>query len=281
MSYSEGLSASDVALLSNSGRSNNDGWGNEGGAWWIIIFLIFALGGFRGNGWGNNQGGGAADNYVLASDFATLQRQLDSGFDRIGNRIENVNNGLCDGFYAMNTGILNGFGGVQQTLCQGFSGVNNAITQNGYETRLGIQNLNSQLASCCCDIKTQLADCCCTTQRGIDGINYNMAMNTNALQNTMCNNTRDIIESNNANYRALHDEIVANRIEDKNAQIQAQQNEINALRLAASQSAQNEYLVNQLSPKCPVPAFLTCNPYTGQTYTNGYGYGCNSGCGCN
>ena len=33
MSYAEGLSASDVALLSNSGRSNNDGWGNEGGAW--------------------------------------------------------------------------------------------------------------------------------------------------------------------------------------------------------------------------------------------------------
>lgn len=277
MSYSEGLSASDVALLSNSGRSNNDGWGNEGGAWWIIIFLIFALGGFRGNGWGNNQGGGAADNYVLASDFATLQRQLDSGFDRIGNRIENVNNGLCDGFYAMNTGMLNGFSGVQQTLCQGFSGVNNAITQNGYETRLGIQNLNSQLASCCCDIKTQLADCCCTTQRGIDGINYNMAMNTNALQNTMCNNTRDIIESNNANYRALHDEIVANRIEDKNAQIQAQQNEINALRLAASQSAQNTYLLDQLKP-CPVPAYITCNPY--QTYNYGCSNGCNSGCGC-
>ena len=72
--------------------------------------MIFALGGFGNNGWGNrgNQGG-AADNYVLASDFATLQRQLDSGFDRIGNRIENANNGLCDGFYAMNTGMLNGF----------------------------------------------------------------------------------------------------------------------------------------------------------------------------
>lgn len=280
MSYGEGLSASDVALLSNSGRSNNDGWGNEGGAWWIIIFLIFALGGFRGNGWGNNQGGGVADNYVLASDFATLQRQLDSGFDRIGNRIENVNNGLCDGFYAMNTGMLNGFGGVQQTLCQGFSGVNSAITTNGYETRLGVQGLASQLANCCCDIRQQISDCCCTTQRGIDGINYNMAMNTNALQNTMCNNTRDIIESNNANYRALHDEIVANRIEDKNAQIQAQQNEINTLRLAASQERQNNYLIDQLKP-CPIPAYITCNPYQsyGYTYPNN-GCGCNSGCGC-
>ena len=104
-----------------------------------------------------------------------------------------------------------------------------------------------------------------------------MAMNTNSIQQTLCNNTRDIIESQNANYRALHDEIVANRIEDKNAQIAAQQNEINALRLAASQEKQNNYLVDQLAPKCPIPAFLTCNPYTGQTYTNGYGYGCNCG----
>ena len=241
--------------------------------------MIFALGGFRGNGWGNNQGGGVADNYVLASDFATLQRQLDSGFDRIGNRIENANNGLCDGFYAMNTGMLNGFGGVQQTLCQGFSGVNNAITTNGYETRLGVQGLASQLANCCCDIRQQISDCCCTTQRGIDGINYNMAMNTNALQNTMCNNTRDIIESNNANYRALHDEIVANRIEDKNAQIQAQQNEINALRLAASQERQNNYLIDQLKP-CPSPSYIVPNPNCCYNYgVNGFGY--NNSCGCN
>lgn len=83
-------------------------------------------------------------------------------------------------------------------------------------------------------------------------------------------NTRDIVDTVNANYRALHDEIVANRIEDKNAQIQAQQNEINALRLSASQSAQNTYLIDQLKP-CPIPAYLTCNPYQSINY---------NGCGC-
>ena len=106
-----------------------------------------------------------------------------------------------------------------------------------------------------------------------------MATNTCSITNAINNSTRDLIDNQNANYRALHDEIVANRIEDKNAQIQAQQNEINALRLAASQEKQNNYLVEQLAPKCPIPAFLTCNPYTGQTYTNGYSYnGCNCGC---
>lgn len=279
MSYGEGLSASDVALLSNPNRSN-DMWGNDGGAWWIIMFLIFSLGGF-GNNWGNrgNQNGGVTDNYILASDFATLQRQIDSGFDRNGQMINQVNNGLCDGFYAMNTGMLNGFGNIQQTLSQGFSGVNNTITQNGYETRLGVQALGSQLANCCCDLRQEIANTSCATQRGIDGVNYNMAMNSNNIQNAICNSTRDIIESNNANYRALHDEIVANRLEDKNAQIQAQQNEINALRLAASQEKQNSYLINELKTPCPVPAYITCNPY--QTY--GYTYptnGCNNGCGC-
>lgn len=269
MNYSDGgYSLADIAAATGSNGRNNDGFGNDGNWAWVLIFLIFALGGFGRNGYGFGGGtGSVSDNYVLASDFATLQRQMDSGFDRIGNRIENVNNGLCDGFYAMNTGMLNGFGGVQQTLCQGFSGVNNAITQNGYETRLGTQNLASQLASCCCDIK-----------EGIQGVNFNMAQNTCALQNTMNMNTRDIIESNNANYRALHDEIVANRIEDKNAQIQAQQNEINALRLAASQERQNSFLISQLNPT-PVPSYPVVNPNCCLNYqvTNGC---CGNGCNC-
>lgn len=211
MNYSDGgYSLADIAAATGNNGRNNDGFGNDGNWAWVLIFLIFALGGFgrNGYGFGGGTGVGATDNYVLASDFATLQRQMDSGFDRIGNRIENVNNGLCDGFYAMNTSMLNGFGGVQQALCQGFSGINQAIATNGYETRLGTQALGSQLANCCCDIK-----------EGIQGVNFNMAQNTCALQNTMNMNTRDIIESNNANYRALHDEIVANKLETKNDRI--------------------------------------------------------------
>ena len=281
MNYGDsGLSASDVALLTgNNDRNTNGGVGY--GSWaWVLIFLIFAFGGFgrNGFGFGGGTGVGATDNYVLASDFATLQRQMDSGFDRIGNRIENVNNGLCDGFYAMNTGMLNGFGGVQQTLCQGFSGVNNAITQNGYETRLGTQNLASQLANCCCDIRQEIADCCCKTQSSIKDVNYNMAMNTNAIQNAMCLNTRDLIENQNANYRAIHEELVANKLEAKNDRIAEQQNEINALRLAASQERQNSFLISQLNPT-PVPSYPVVNPNCCLNYqvTN---VCCGNGCNC-
>lgn len=246
-----GLTASDVALL--SGRNgNNDGFGDNG-SWWVIIFLIFAFMGWgrNGNGFGGGNGSGATDNYVLASDFATIQRQLSDGFNDLTAQSRYIQNGICDGFYAMNTSLLNGF-----------AGVNNSIMTNGYETRNAINNVSSQLA-----------ECCCKTQSAIQGVNYNLATNTCALQNTMNMNTRDIVDTVNANYRALHDEIVANRIEDKNAQITAQQNEINALRLSASQSAQNAYLLSELKP-CPSPSYIVPNPNCC------YNYQVTSGCGC-
>lgn len=255
------LSPADVAVLSGNAR-NNDGLGFGGdGAWWIIILLLFGWGrnGF-GNGFGGN-GGGVMDNYVLATDFATIERKLDS-----------VNAGICDATFALNNTVNNGFFGVQNSLTQGFSGLNTALLQGNYA-------LSSQLANCCCDFRSQLADCCCKIERGIDGINYNNALQTNALQQTLCNNTRDIIENANANYRAIHEELIANKLEMKNDRIAEQQNEINALRLKASQEAQNAYLLNELKP-CPSAAYIVPNPNCCYNYqVTGVGYG--NGCGCN
>lgn len=76
---------------------------------------------------------------------------------------------------------------------------------------------------------------------------------------------RDITDNQNANYRALHDEIVANRMEDKNAQIQQLQSQVQALNLAQSQANQNSYLIGQLRPT-PVPAYTVANPYSGFSY---------------
>lgn len=228
-----------VPVMDVGTNNGNNGFGNGDWSAWIIIFLIFALGGWgNNNGFGGNRGNGSiADNYVLASDFATIQRQLSDGFGDLTSQSRYIQNGLCDGFYAMNTSLLNGF-----------AGVNNSIMTNGYETRNAINNVSSQLA-----------DCCCKTQSAIQGVNYNLATNTCALQNTMNMNTRDIVDTVNANYRALHDEIVANKLEMKNDRIVEQQNEINALRLKASQEAQNAYLLSELKP-CPQPSYVVNGP---------------------
>lgn len=212
-----------------------NGFGGDFGAWWIIIIII--LFGWGRNGFGGN---GANDNYVLTSDFAQLSKQISDTYNMTDRKFEGIANGLCSGFYQE---------------AQLVNGINTNILQ-------GTNTLNASIK-----------DCCCTTQRSIDGVNFNNAQNTSLITNAITLNGRDIIDNMNANYRALHDEIVANRIEDKNAQIQAQQNEINALRLAASQEKQNNYLVNELRP-CPRPAYITCNPFASTTYCGCNGNGC-------
>ena len=80
------LSPADVAVLSgNAGNRNNDGMFGDN-AWWIVVLLLFGWGrnGF-GGGFGGNGTGGVGDNYILATDFATIERKLDS-----------LANGICD-----------------------------------------------------------------------------------------------------------------------------------------------------------------------------------------
>lgn len=92
----------------------------------------------------------------------------------------------------------------------------------------------------------------------------------------ICNAARDITENQNTNYRQLHDELVAYRMEDKDNTIAELRSQVNALNLSASQSNQNAYLVAQLKTPAPVPAYTVPNP-------NGY-YGgqqnCYQSCGC-
>lgn len=86
----------------------------------------------------------------------------------------------------------------------------------------------------------------------------------------ICNAARDITENQNTNYRQLHDELVAYRMEDKDNTIAELRSQVNALNLSASQSNQNAYLVAQLKTPAPVPAYTVPNP-------NGY-YGCQQNC---
>lgn len=223
--------------------STNGGYGNGNGFFgndwaWIVILLLFGYGGRGFGGFGGGYGaGGVSENYVLATDFATIERKLDG-----------VNNGLCDGFYAQNTNMLNGFAGVQQTLCQGFSGIDRSIANLGY-----------QQAQCCCDIKggikdvaygneknawtisKQISDCCCDLEKA------NMQNRFDA-QAYNCNTLQAIDK-------------VGDRIIDylANEKTQALRDENFALRLSASQAKQNEVLLGKLSP-CPTPAYVVPNP---------------------
>ena len=240
-------------VASVDGGSNNNGWGNDGWGW-IWIILIFAIFGYGGFGFGGNGMNGG-----MGSD---IQRGFDTS--NIVGKLDGISNGLCDGFYAVNNSMLTGFNGINTNIMQTGYGIQQAINA---DTVANMQNTNA--------LQSQLANCCCETREAIQGVNYNMATNTCALQNTMNTNTRDIIDSQNAGTRAILDYLC-------NEKISSLQAENNDLRRAASQdrqsallttqmAAQTQQIINAVNP-APIPAYSVPNP-------NVY-YGCNSGCGC-
>ena len=258
------------ALGQDSG--NNGGmWGGDG-IWTILLFaMIF---GYGRNGFGGGYGG-ETSGMVTRSDLCE-----GFNFNNLENGVRGIQQGICDSTYALNSSILSGFHGVDNAICtlgyqnqQGFNGVERGMSTLGFQTQSGFNTLGAQLASCCCDI-----------DRGIERNTTQGVMNTNAIQQQIASCCCDIEKSNmqsrfDAQQTActtlqaidrLGDRIIDYMSQDK---MQALRDENQALRLAASQSAQNQYLVGQLRP-APVPAFSVPAPFHFGGWNNGCGCGC-------
>nr|DAH49268.1 MAG TPA: hypothetical protein [Caudoviricetes sp.] len=220
--------------------TNSGGFGFGGdGAWWLIVLFLFAFCGWGGNSWGNNAGnsGGVVDGYVLTSDFANVER-----------KIESVNQGLCDGFYQQ-AQLVNG---TNMTMANGFAQAE--LSRSNQQAAL-MQQLNA--------MQMQAANCCCENRAAIAQVRYDMAAQACDTRNTVQNATRDIIDNANSNSRAILDFLTQSKLQDL-------QSENQGLKLAASQAAQNSYLVSQLRPS-PIPAYTVQNPYCCNQF---------AGCGC-
>lgn len=252
-----GYSLADIAAA--TGGCNNNGWGGD--SWWIVLFILILAWGGNGNGiFGNDRdatASGITDGYILTSDFANIERKLDG-----------VNNGICDGFYAMNTGMLNGFNSIQGAIQDSQYATASAINA---DTIANMQNTNAitgqltalgtQLAQCCCDQRYQSA-----TQAA--DLNYRLAEQSCQTRQAIADSTTAITANQDANTRSILDFLTQDKIASLTAENQA-------LKFAASQADQNTFLVNALSP-APVPAYQVPNPYTGM-----YGFrGCYNTCGC-
>lgn len=239
MSLSDGGVQATMPVAPVNSSNGGFGWGGEG-SWFIIILFLFAFLGWGNGGWGNNgNSGGVVDGYVLTSDFANVERKIDS-----------VNQGLCDGFYQQ-AQLVNG---TNMAMANGFAQAE--LSRNNQQAAL-MQQLNA--------MQMQAANCCCENRAAIAQVRYDMATQACDTRNTVQNATRDIIDANNQNSRAILDFLTQSKLSDL-------QTENQNLKLAASQAAQNNYLVSQLRPS-PIPAYTVQNPYC-----------CNQfaccGCGC-
>jgi hypothetical protein len=194
------------------------------------IILLFLFTGWGGNGFG----GGNRDSVAYGFDINNLE-----------NGIRGLEHGICDGFYEINTGLLTGFGNTNMAA---------------------MQNTNAIMGRLC-DMSAAQSQCCCETQRlierGLCEVNYNILTQSNATNTNISNAARDIIENNNNGVRSILDFLTQDKINSLQAENQA-------LRLTASQQAQNNYLIDQLAAKAPIPAYVVANP---NAIYNGYGYG--------
>lgn len=269
-----GYSLADIAAATGN---NNNAFGGDG-AWWIIILFLFAFCGWGGYGYGNGYGIGGVgvpgtstsvyEGYVLNNDMSMLSRQVSDGFSSQERKLDSISNGICS------------------------LGYDQLAQMNGINTNImsGVNTLQGAIKDCCCTtqsntkdtqylIGSNAAEISRGVERGFADTNYNLATQANGLSTTIANgfcqtnfnaqtSTRDIIDSSAANTRAILDKLCQMEVNAKDEKIAELTAKLNRADLAASQAAQNTYLINELKP-CPHPAYVVPNPY------------CNCGnCGC-
>lgn len=171
-----------------------------------------------------------------------------------------------------------GGGGFNSPAGQGFAtrtDIDAALATKGIEN--GIQNIGTQLCNGFNSLGSQMANCCCDLKQGQGEINYNMAAQTNILQNTVNNGFRDVIENQTAGVQRIIDTITQDKI-------QSLQTELQSAQLQLSNAAQTNNIINALRPT-PTPSYPVMSPYTSIINPTGFTFGagncgCNVGCGC-
>ena len=263
-----GMSAADVAVLTgntpNSRGCNDSGFGY--GADWIIWLIVIAA--IFGNGWGfGGFGGNGGANGSGFQGWAT-RADINEGFalNNLQSGITAIQNGICDSTYALTNAINNGFSGAELSRCNQQAAL--------------MQQLNN--------IQFQNQQCCCDNLAAIKDTRYDIATQACDTRNTIQNVTRDILENNNSNTRAILDFLTQDKISSLQAENQT-------LKFAASQANQNAVLqaamdantaeiIRRTGNDCPIPAYVVPNPNycygtpVGVMPYQNYG-GCNT-CGC-
>ena len=277
------------------------GFGMDGDGW-LILLIIFALFGNGFGGWGGGFGGvgGLAADGAMLYPWMNQAELTQNGFrdQMINTSIQGIQNSVTSGFGDVQLGIA----GVNQNICQtgnsivsAVNGAQNAITQQMYgntiadlersfasqtATAQGFNNVQSQLAQCCCDQRLATA-----------GLSSDLARESCATRTADAQNTRDIIDSQTRGTQAILDKLCALELDGVKAQVEAKndriaelQTQLNMANLAASQTAQNAFIqqgfANEVDAlysrlnSCPVPT----TPVYGRTPI----FTCNNGgCGCN
>lgn len=245
--FNSSPSLADIAAVTGGGGGSRDG-GFGGDGWWALIILLALFGGFGNRGFGGGGGGGMGGG--CCGDSCATQADVRAAVDQqtLISKMDQQTYGIADLGYAIQGQVH----GVTDAVTQTGFGLQNAITSASFASMQGTNQLSRELAECCCENRAAIAQ-----------VRYDMATQTCDLGHRI-----DGVADR------IHEELTAIRMEQKNERIAELTQKLGMADLAASQAAQNAYLLNQLRP-CPTPAYVVPNPnccYSTQSAGCGGGY---------
>lgn len=217
----------DAMLLAQNGANMN----GANCSWFVWIFVLFLL--LGGNGWNRQGGDYATQAQVYASnDQQTLMSQIRD----LNNSNFQLGNGISNATFSLNNTIANGFTNamrdsfaLQNNVMGGIANIAQAVNENRFAAQ----------------------QCCCETNRNIDGVRYDAALNTSNINTAATANTQRIL-----------DKLCSMEANAKDAEIAALRQQLSAANLAVSQQAQNAAIIQAVRP-FPAPAYVVANPYCG------------------
>ena len=272
---------------------NNGGFFGGGDSWLGILFLIalcnggFGFGGF-GGGYGAMMGMGMADGFGLYP-WLNNSQNINDGFrdQMLNSTVQGIQNSITSGFGDVQLGIA----GVNQNICQTGNGVISAITgaQNSLAQQLygnEIANLERSYAAQTANsqglnaIQSQLATCCCDNRAATADVKYVLAQEGCATRTADAQNTNALLTAFNNGIQSIKDQLCNDKIESKNDIISQLRSELLYARGQASQDVQTAAIqlgqrnlaneVEQYVAPRAIPAYMVQNPNC-----------CTNACGCN
>lgn len=294
-----------ASTLANQNNGMNSAWpmmammnGGMGGQWnnpfIYLVWMMFANRFFGNGGWGDGNGQ-TAQNIEVQGQLAALREQMNTN--------QNTNL-LMDAIKGNSTAIgqlagqLNcDFNTLNSAICDVKGSIDKVAGAVGFSAERVINAVNAGD----CQISRQLSECCCNIRDAITRQGYENQLATVNQTNVLQSSINSVATGQERGFssivfetqrqtcditKAIADSTASILAGQKAAEMRELQREIQGLRdertayqMSALTQQQTQNLVNQLRP-CPIPAYITCNPFGCQG--DNYPYVAYNGgsCGC-
>lgn len=261
------------------GNGCNNGFGSDWGSF-IVLFLIAAMWGGFGNGFG-----GYGGNNVVNTDFPWLlngqnaiNANTNAGFDNLA--VTNSLNGINSNIQGLSNQICNSTASVTQSLNNGFA--NAETSANNRQMANMQQSFNNQMAvnQGFNNVQSQLSNCCCENRLATANLGALVQSENCADRAALSDGIRDVITNQTNNTQRILDQMCQDKIDAKNDLINQLRSELMYARGQASQDVQTATIqagqralaneVEQYVAPRAIPSYSVQNPNC-----------CNNNCGCN